>query len=291
MTNTQPESTEVKRPPYRTSLARSLIRTLMIFTFIPFIAMAGVAYWRASTLFSDQITVQMQNQMTAQLNQLDLIIKAKQIRLDYLLRQPDFDSALNTALSTDSQSIQFPAIRNNLSEAMRALNPQVGRATFNQFFLMLPDGSVKMASQPSWEGSSLADSQYFKTISTSNDQTFAVYNLPPLYNNQFVLITADQYRTSTGAPLGTLVGITEPQSLEDVLHGLTEFIPSSNAYFVSRDGKLIVTDQHTMQLTTLTPSQSQNAQLTPVFDAMMHGPQSAPRSVQFNNSKNLPVLA
>ena len=116
MTNTQQEPVEVKRFSHRDSLARSLIGTLVILTFIPFTLMAGIAYWRSRTLFGDQITSQMQSQLTAELNQLDLTIKAKQIRLDHLVRQSDFDNDLSSALSENSQSTDFSIVRNNLTE-------------------------------------------------------------------------------------------------------------------------------------------------------------------------------
>jgi len=269
----------------------SLTRTLVIFTFIPLLLMGGAAYLRSRALFGDQVTSQMQSQLTAELNQLDLTIKAKQIRLDHLVRQPDFENNLSSALAEDQQSLDFPTIRDNLSNAVRTLTPQVGTVSFHQFFLMRPNGTIQIASQPGWEKLSLADSQYFKEISSSNDQTFAVYNLPPLYTNQLVLITVVQYQNTSGSHLATVVGVTEQQSLQEVLRGLVSLNPSSNAYFVTHDGKVVGADPHTMELTLLNPSPSQNAQLTTAFAAMMGSEKSAPQSLQFNDSSNVPVLA
>ena len=211
----------------------------------------------------------MRNQLAAELNQLDLAIKAKQTRLDNFVRQPDFDSELDSAISADPHSINFSTIRNNLSQQMRSLTPQVGNVTFNQFFFMLPDGIILMDSQQEWEGSSLANSQYYQLIANSNDQTFAVYNFPPFYKNQLVLITVAQYQKAGGSRQGTLVGVTEQQSLQDVLQSLVSLTPSSNAYFVTHEGKLIGIDPHTMELAILNPSPSQNTQLTTTFNALM----------------------
>jgi len=291
MTSIQKASAEVRQPLHRTSLARSLTLTLMAFTFIPIILMAGAAYLRSRTLFGDQVTAQMQNQLTNQLNQLDLAIKAKQIRLDNFVRQPDFDSELDSAIAGDPHSANFSTIRDNLSEQMRTLTPQVGNITFNQFFLMLPNGIILMASQPRWEGLSLANSQFYQIIANSNDQTFAAYNIPALYNNQLVLITIAQYQKKGGLRQGTLVGITEQQSLQAVLQNLVSLSSSSNAYFVTLDGKLIAIDPHTMELVALNPSSSQNTQLAATFKAMMNGGNNTPASLKFDNSNNLPVLA
>ena len=112
----------------------------MIFTFIPLMLMAGAAYLHSRTLFGDQVSAQMGNQLAAELNQLNLAIKAKQTLLDNLIRQPDFDSKLDFAISADPHSDNFSTLRNNLSQQMRSPTPQAGNATFNQFFLMLPNG-------------------------------------------------------------------------------------------------------------------------------------------------------
>ena len=291
MTSSQKASAEDKRPLHRSSLARSLTQMLVAFTFIPIVLIAGAAYWRSRTLFGDQVSAQMQNQLTNQLNQLDLAIKTKQFYLNNFVSQLNFDSELDAAITEDPQSTNFSIIRDNLSDQMRTLTPGVGNITFNQFFLMLPDGTIQMASQQGWEGVSLANSQYYQMLANSNDQTFAVYNFPPLYNNQLVLITTAQYRNEGGSHQGVLVGITEQQSLQDVLQNLVSLAPSSNAYFVTPDGKLIATDPHTMKLTAVKPSSSQNTQLTATFKVMMNGGKNKPAPLQFDNSNNSPVLA
>jgi GAF domain-containing protein/HAMP domain-containing protein len=291
MANIQKDEVKVKRTRNRESLARSLVQTLIIFTFIPLILMAGAAYWRARTVFGDQITGQMQNQMKDQLNQLDLVIKSKQIRLDYLLRQSDFEGQLNSALSESPQNPDFANIRTSISETMRTLNPQAGKATFNQFFLMLPNGSIQLASHSSWEGISLENSPYYKTITDSNDQTFAIYNLSPIYTNQFALVTIAQYQDASGSRLGTLVGITEAQNLQEILQNLTNLIPGSEAYFATRDGKFVGVDPYTMELTAILPSFSQSTQLAAVFKPMLNSGKSASQPLQFNNDTNSPVLA
>ena len=292
MTSLKTDPAETRRPSvHRTSLAGSLFRTLVIFTFIPLILMGGAAYLRSRALFGNQVSAQMQNQLTAELNQLDLTIKAKQIRLDRLVRQPVFDAELDSALSEDPHSLNFSTTRSDLSEAMRALTPEVGKVTFNQFFLLRPDGTIQMASQPGWEGASLAKSQYYQTIQDGNDQTFAVYNFGPLYTDQLVLITVAQYRAPGGSRLGTVVGITEPQNLQEILQSLISLAPSSNAYFVTHDEKLLGIDPHTMQLAVLGPSPQQDNQLTSVFTLMMHSGTRVPQSLQFSNSDQVSVLA
>src|SRR5574341_849727 len=94
----QKTAKETEPQRFRGSLIRSLARTLLIFTFIPLILMAGSAYLRARTLLREQVVQQMQNLMITQLNQVNVIIKTKEIRLDRLIRRDDFSTALESAL-------------------------------------------------------------------------------------------------------------------------------------------------------------------------------------------------
>src|SRR5512135_3185106 len=73
---------------YEGGLARSLVRTLLIFTFIPLIIMAGAAYLRSRALLREQVVGQMQAQLRDQLSRLDIDVKTKEIRLDRLVHGP-----------------------------------------------------------------------------------------------------------------------------------------------------------------------------------------------------------
>ncbi len=285
-----PSESEPRIPAHQTSLARSLIRTLMIFTFIPLTLMAAGAYVRARTLLREQVVGQMQAQLTVQLDELDRMIKIKNIRLDRLLYRPDTATHLETALQADPQSEEFKQARQELAEQMRAINPEVGKAVLNQYFLMKPDGLIRIASNPAWEGSSLQSSPLFEALSNSEGQTLAVYDLEPLYPRQLILITVVQYRTAGGNRLGTLAGITEPQSVQE-LQELLSLNPSADTYIVTRSGTFIGIDPYTHELTAFEPAESQRAILLPALETMLDAQESRPRSLEFTSATKGAVLA
>ena len=74
---------------YRGGLARSLVRTLLIFTFLPLILLGGAAYLRTRALLRDQVVGHMRSQIVDQVGQVDLSVKTKEIRLDRLARSPE----------------------------------------------------------------------------------------------------------------------------------------------------------------------------------------------------------
>jgi GAF domain-containing protein/HAMP domain-containing protein len=257
---------------------------LLLFTFIPLTLMAGAAYFRSRTLLRSQVVNQMQIQLTSQIDQADVIVKAKEIRLDRVVRSPNFANDLETALHANPQSAEFGSVRDEFTR-------EINKATFTQYFLMRPNGTIQMASNPAWEGVSLQDASFYKTITDSDRLSFTLYDVAPLYPGQLVLVTIAQYQTTSGSKLGTLVGITEPQSLQEILQSLISVNPSANAYFITQSGVYIGTDPYTNQLAAFKPSDSQNKSLSRVLDEMMNDEKGAPRSLEFDAKDGQPVLA
>ena len=283
------QSTPTNAPRVQASLASSLVRTLVIFTFIPLTLMAGAAYFRSRTLLRDQVVSQMQTQLTTQLAQVDLEIKTKEIRLDRLVRSPNFASDFEMALHANPQGTDFQTLRGTITNEMRTLAPETGKATFNQFFLMKPNGTIQIASKPEWEGISLTQTSFYQKIAVGDHQSFALYDMAPLYPKQFVLVTISQYKTPTGSQLGVLVGISESQNLQQILQALIAVTPKASAYFVTPPQTFIGTDPYTDQLAVFTPSASQNTSVSTAITEMM-GKDQAPRSLEFNLSNRTPVL-
>lgn len=283
------QSAASNSPAQQGGLARSLVRTLLIFTFIPLILMAGAAYLRTRALLREQVINETQSQMSTQLNQMEQAVKAKAIRLDRLIRTPDFASQIEAALSLDPRSEQFSAVRNNFNDQIRAL------ATFNQFMLMMPDGTVRLASKPEWESLPLKnDNPSFHTFSTGNNESYLIYNVAGLYPNQLVLATVMGYRDSSGVRVATIVGFTETPSLEANLQALINLYPSANAYFITQsiDSKTFVKiNPNTGELVAFQPSESQDTSLSAALDNLMNTENHGPQAIEFNEESDQPVLA
>jgi GAF domain-containing protein/HAMP domain-containing protein len=273
---------------YRGGLARTLVRTLLVFTFIPLILMGGAAYYRAQALLRDQVVRQMQAQLSQQVGQVNLSVQTKAIRLDRLVRSPDFISAAGRALAASAQSPEFTSVRSDFAAVVQSLNPQGGTVTFNQYFLMSPSGTVALASNPAWQGLSLQDLKPYQYLSTGERQSYAAYDTRPLYNNQLALFTVAQISNSTGAHLGTMVGVTEPQELQTILQNLVAPGSGAEALFVTQEGSLIGADPYTNAMALVA---APAAQVTPIMAAltpMMSQDTSAPASVTFTNQRGIP---
>lgn len=279
---------------YRGGLARSLVRTLLLFTFIPLILMAGVAFLRSRALLRDQVITQTRGLITIQIQQMDEAVKTKNIRLDRVIRDPFVASLIATALITNPPVDDFNNTRSKLNQEVLALNPSEGKASFNEFILLKPDGSILLASKPEWENFSLKETPVYKDLSTGNDQSYLIYNLAPFYLDQMVLATVVPYIDPGGRRSAILVGFSETQDLQDVLHSMSTYFPSAGAYFIipAEQSKTFVgIDPYTNQLNIFTPSAVQNTKLSSVLDGLMGTGDSTPHTLEFNISDSHPVLA
>lgn len=269
-----PSSDEAR---YRGGLARTLVGTLLVLTFIPLALLGGAAYLRARDLLRQQVVSQMQAQITTQVSQVQLTVKTKEIRLDRLVRSPDFVAKIKQVAGAPSD--QLSTLRTELTQDFKAVSPEVGRATFNQFLLIKPDGTVQMASNPAWEGQSLQGVAEFKQMMAADHQSLAIYDARPLYPNQLVLFTVSQIAASNGAPLATIVGVTEPQELQSILQNLTQTSSGAQALFVTASGTIIGNDPYTNEMAAVQAPASETTPIMSALNSMMHKTDITPASI------------
>ncbi len=264
---------------YRGGLARTLVGTLLLFTFIPLALMGAAAYLRARALLRDQVVGQMQAQISNQVGQVELTIKTKEIRLDRFVRNPVFISKVAQVLSAPAD--QLGPLRAEFTQDFRAVSPEVGRATFNQFLLVKTDGTIQMASNPAWEGQSLASLPAFQQIMTGEHQTLAIFDPKPLYPNQFVLFTVSPATAANGKQLAIVVGVTESQELQTILQNLSTGSSGAQALFVTPSGTVIGNDPYTNEMGAVEAPASEVTPILAVLSGLMKQTEAVPTSVDF----------
>lgn len=218
---------------FKGSLTSTLVRTLLIFTFIPLALMAGAAYVRARSLLHEQAVTQSKNLLA---NQIEIIAQEVEVKEQNILEQFEGEDAavlVETALQADPQSEQFRAIQTQLSKNL------LDKKQFDAFLLIDDDGNIKFASNEEWQGITL-DSALF---AFDQKQSMLVYGLPPLYDDEFTLLTMVAYTTEDGSRLGTLIGITKAENLKSMLQPLNGLAPYAKTYFILPNEQVFITDQ------------------------------------------------
>lgn len=272
-------------PGNQGGLARALVRTLLVFTFIPLFLMGGGAYLRAQALLRDQVIGQMQAQIKDQASQIELTATTKGVRLDRLARSPDFISAASAALAASPPGSDFAAVQADFERVVHSLSPEGGKATFSQYFLMAPNGTIAVGTVPAWTGLSLTALPIYSSLTQADRQSFVAYDASPLYGNQLVLMTISQIRRPDGTHLGTLVGVTESRELQAILQNLATPSSGAEAVFVTQDNAIIGTDPYTGELVRVDAPAAESATFKAALDKMMPSETIAPTTVQFTNQQ------
>jgi GAF domain-containing protein/HAMP domain-containing protein len=276
-----------KQKRFKGSLAGTLVQTLLIFTFIPLALMAGAAYIRARTLLTEQAVTQSQNLLSTQLKIIDREITNKENHLEHLLESSDFTILTELALHANPKSNEFRDIRNSILQEFQNLSTQEDAPSFNQFLLLDSNGNIKIASNAEWQGITLKSLVFEKT--TADNHSIALYGLSPLYENEFILVTAQQYKTKRGSTLGSVVGITEKKNLKELVQPLNGLSPLATAYFVLSDQKFIYSDPGTGEF-ALAESTSQN-NINSIFSELMTQETPSPKSLEVKAPNGEAALA
>lgn len=240
MTTKAKSSDDSRAKRFKGSLAGTLVQTLLIFTFIPLALMAGAAYLRTRALLQEQAIEQSQNLLTTQLRIIDQEVTNKEKNLEHLLESSDFTILTELALHANPKSNEFREIRNGIIQEFTNLSAQEGAPSFDQFLLLDPNGNIKISSNSEWQGMTL-DSAMFEQLH-SKQRSIAVYGYPPLYTDELILITAQEYKTARGSTLGLIVGITEKKNLQKITQPLNGLSPLAATYFVLSDQQVIYND-------------------------------------------------
>ncbi len=249
--------------------------------------MAGAAYIRTRTLLQEQAVTQSQNLLSTQIKIIDREITNKETHLKRLLDSGDFTILTELALHANPKSSEFREIRDSIIKKFNDLSTQEDAPSFNQFLLLDPNGNVKIASNSAWQGLRLDPSVFEQTL--AEHPSMALYGLFPLYENEFILVTAQQYKTARGSVLGSLVGITEKKSLQKLTQPLNGLSPLATTYFVLSDGRFIYSDPVTGQFVPVESASQED--ISAIFNELMVQPSPPPRTLDVTSPEGEAALA
>jgi GAF domain-containing protein/HAMP domain-containing protein len=272
---------------FKGSLAGTLVQTLLIFTFIPLALMAGAAYFRTRALLEEQAVAQSQNLLSTQLKIIDREIANKEDHLNRLLESGDFKILTELSLHANPKSNEFLEIRNGILQEFDDLNSQDDSPSFDQFLLVDPKGNVKIASEAGWQGMTL-DPSFFKE-KLGDQRSIALYGFPPIYENEFILVTAQEYKTVRGSALGTIVAITEKNRLQKLIEPLNGLSPLASTYFVLSDQQVVSNNVETGEFMPASPDKQDD--INSIFSKLTTEENPQPESLELSTADGEAAIA
>ncbi len=211
-------------------------------------------------------------------------INTGRLLLDRMLPDPETATDISTVLAiADRQDEAFLASREDLFSQLRAVNKV--RTIFNQFFIARPDGLVHVATQAEWEGQYLAGipADYFST----QHEFLSVYNQAPYYRNTLIFLTMVPIENEQGEQVATLVGVSEPNTIRDMVERATSF--TTRHYFVTNQGDYVSVNPFANALYRLIPVEPNETQRT-IISSMFANPNHQGVQ-QFVSFQDVPVIA
>ena len=101
-----PLKVENQKGRFKGSLTGTLVRTLLIFTFIPLALMASAAYFRARSLLREQAVSQLESLITNQVRVVDQDVLSREDLLKEKIEDPNTSKLITAALNESTQNAQ-----------------------------------------------------------------------------------------------------------------------------------------------------------------------------------------
>lgn len=273
-----PTKNQTQQGRVKGSLTSTLVRTLLIFTFIPLALMASVAYFRARSLLREQAVSQLDSLITNQMAVVGQDVVAKEMFLKGKLEETDTAGLVIAALNEDTQSSQLSIIRRDLIDTLT----EEPSKSFDDFFIVDKDGVIHLATNIEWQGVIL-DPAFFNF---AGQQSKLLQGLAPIFENEPLLITTVNINSD-----GVFVGITHGKDLQDLLQPLNGLAPYATSYFIVSGDQIITTDTSTGSLSPATVTDTAKAQFQKDLETLKIDNAEASRTLDMELSEGEKVLA
>lgn len=283
-----PSPTLKRQKGMGSSLASTLVRTLLILIFIPLALLAGTAYFQTRALLREQAAAHAENLLTNQLRIIDHEIQAREDALQAQMAGGEIPRLIEIGLHANPHSEQFRSIRAEFIRQFQNARLQNDKPLFDQFLLINTEGEIKMASNEAWQGSVLDPALLARR---EGYPSAAAYGLPPVYENEFVLVTVVEYKTARGSTLGFVAGIVEKENLQQLIQPLNGLAPLAKTYFLLSDNQFISNDPQSGEFKRIDPNSSSQEEIAARLSDLMHRQSPASESLDVITPDGEPALA
>ncbi len=256
--------------PTSSSVTRTLLLVLLPLTILPVLLMGASAYFRARNLLRDQVASQLDSIAHVEGTLIDEWVRRKQIRLGLATLRPQLRANLEDLLSARSSGLPVDeGSRTAILKTLRTFTQLDGNLSFNEFMVVMNDGTILVASQPGWEGFNIANTPYFPRL-VGQPSTLAYFAPSPFYEDELIAFTSEVFFDSEGHVAATIFGVTESYNILKLLENIPLAHSDARAFMISEEGNFLGLDRFQSQLVALVPVPEQRDILLPFRDTFVH---------------------
>jgi len=265
----------------RASLARRLVVTLVVLSFLPLIIIFTATYFRSRLTIRDQTVDQLTQISDYYSNELEKTA----ITSHEILTNDNLVKAVREVVEDPTSEARM-----NTAEAELAKNKK-GAFTrdddfrhFNQLLILKPDGTILVSTTKEWTNISISSNPSLRRLISANGN-FAIFNPAPLYSNELVIFSVHTLMDEQGNPLASLVGANISPLYARTLTNAGSFIRSSYAAFLTEDNVYLIYDP---SLNRISPSYIPSDYLDRINRLLRSDKREG--WVEYISTKNVPVL-
>ncbi|MDH5506331.1 MAG: GAF domain-containing protein, partial [Anaerolineae bacterium] len=261
-TQSSPNIVQAPTTRFKGRLARRLLLILVPLSLVPIFLMGGTAYARARALLLEQTSNQITTFHDEQVSSFNNWVVTKEVRLDRLARKESFITNSAEIIRGRRFSTSYKEAEAAILSDLQSINLTAAQSIFNQYMLVSPNGDVILSTVPDWQGLNLNLVQAIGSLDLwSQKHTLALYSPEPLYSETFVIFSSQPIENQNGESIAAIVGISESLAIRSILIADLQFLPDSDAYFITADGTFVGIDKFTGELTSLAVNETQRQTL------------------------------
>lgn len=234
-----PAKSQPKQSRFRQSLARRTVFQVLLLALLPVIAVSTAILILSRQLLTDQLSTQFNTVHQNYSNQLVNLVNSRQSTLDKLKQDPQFSEAANVILNPGSTESQLSLARWQILAVVANVNFSPGaEASFDQIIIADPLGNVVFSTQPDWLANNYSSSPTFQRLLGTNESNL-LYNLPPLYLDQTVLVSSRVFISEEVDGIVTIMGFSINNLPRDLLANIKTYFPTGTGYIYTSNQQIL----------------------------------------------------
>jgi signal transduction histidine kinase len=214
----------------RGSLGRTLLIAFLLLTLVPLVGMSAVTLWRQYRNSRAQIINQLTSVATLKEAEVKIWFNSLSPHLELVIADPRTRSDITELIDGEHNEILLAGWRSLLLDTLGIA--LVAGSEFDELFLMDTHGTVIVATNPSREGGTFQVQPFFK------QGLNAPYVQSPFYSllhDKMVVFAAVPVRDESGMTRGVLAGVTNLDTLNDIMLERAGLGQNGETYLVNSD--------------------------------------------------------
>jgi GAF domain-containing protein/HAMP domain-containing protein len=280
---------------FRGKLTHTSLLLILPLALIPVAILGIITLVSTNNFLREQVTTQFISVGDKQEELIDNNVQTRESFLQLIAKDSTFRFSFDKLFESAPGSADYQNARNGILTNYERLSRTQAETLFNYFMVVSPEKEILVSTYPLWEGKILDQKAYDALLSTSG--SVGLFNVSPFhteeFDDRFLVFSSQQVFEDSEQPTGTLIGITGPNTFQQILELGKLSYAEARSYYISNpfeEGLFIGLSPTTGELAQFTPSADHIASVMPKIMNLSADKEGVLEFVSFNNENVLAVV-